>query len=77
MSTARTCALENTSPGKEWVPTPPTLKVALSVHFTLNRRCRVHIPMATDAEVKALMSENTRNGNIIIYTHGLMVERKS
>lgn len=38
--------------GQEWVPAPLNFKVTLSVHNTLNRRCRQHIPAAIDAEVK-------------------------
>lgn len=38
------------------------------VIHTLNRRCREHIPVTVDAEVRALISENTRDSDTAIYT---------
>lgn len=36
----------------ERIPASPNLKVALSVHITLNRKCREHMPATVQAEVK-------------------------
>lgn len=61
------CPPENIDPGQEWIPAPPDFKVALSVHITTDREYREHILTEVDAEFKALTSENTIDGDAVIY----------
>lgn len=43
--------------------------MALSVHITFNKRWREQIPATLDTEMKALTSENIRDGDTVTYTY--------
>lgn len=62
------CSPKNTDPRKEWALAQPNFKMALNVHITLDRGCREHIPASVNAEVKAQISENARDGNDVSCT---------
>lgn len=43
------------------------------IHIMLNIRCREHISPVVSAEVKVLISENSRVGDTVIYNNGLVI----
>jgi hypothetical protein len=44
-----------------------------SVNITLDRSCRLDNPVAVEAEVQALIFENSSDNNIIIYNDGSVI----
>ena len=68
------CRLEDVLPGAEWSRVPLDCPTAFKVIITLNRECRDWCPTVVESEVLALIGENSREGDMIIYTDG-SVER--
>lgn len=52
------------------------LHKTFSLIITLDRSCRKQSPVAVDAEIKALINENTTESGDIIYTEGSLVLNK-
>ena len=68
------CVLEDIEPGEEWSPWPVGSSRACSVIITLNRECRQLNPVSVEAEVQALIFENSSVGDVVIYTDGSVVQ---
>ena len=68
------CRLEDVLPGVEWSRVPLDCPTTFKVIITLNRECRDWYPTVVESEVLALICENSREGDMIIYTNG-SVER--
>ena len=62
--------------GEEWVSMPDELQVNCTTIITLDRTCRDRIPVAVDAEVRALINENSEEDDVVIYTDGSVVRHQ-
>ena len=64
--------------GESWVHVQDDTESFTEVIATLGRECREWAPGATHAEVETIIEENSRPGDVIIFTDGLVVrEQKS
>lgn len=62
------CPLENTEPVEEWARVTAECGKSLSFHITLDRDCRRLNRVSVEAEVQALLSDNSAEGDAVIYT---------
>ena len=69
-----TCDLTNIRKEPEWVETPKNMECYIRVVITLCRECRDQDPAVVYAEVALLIQENSKPGDVVIYTDG-SVER--
>jgi hypothetical protein len=67
------CAINDIQEGKEWVRIPPDCDTSFHVCITLDRECRLQNPVIVEAEVQALIFENSFGGDAIIYTDGSVI----
>jgi ribonuclease HI len=67
------CLLDDVSSCEEWVNVPDTCRISFRVVITLDRSSRNSSPVAVEAEVQALISENSKEGDVIIFTDGSVV----
>ena len=67
------CSLEDLEPGEEWVQVPTDFCTSFSVCIQLDRKCRQENPAAVEAEVQALIFENSLDSDAVIYTDGSVV----
>ena len=72
----KVCALDKITHGEEWIPVPPNKTALHRVIITLDRGCREWVAGETEASVQELINENSRPGDIIIYTDGSVVRGK-
>ena len=64
------CRLEQVRLGPEWVSYPERMDQFTRVVITLGRECREQDPAVAYAEIRALIEENSRPGDVVIYTDG-------
>src|SRR5579871_4624984 len=62
--------------GEEWISMPDKSDVKITTVITLDRSCRERTPTAVDAEVRALIEENTDDEDVVIYTDGSVVRHQ-
>lgn len=66
----KVCSMDEISNSEEWVSTPEDLCRHTNVVITLGRYCRESFSVAVDAEIRALIDENSRPGDMVVYTDG-------
>ena len=64
------CMKENIRRGEEWVRVLAEHSDLCRVIITLSRECREWPAGATEVEIQQLIQENSRSGDVIIYTDG-------
>src|SRR5579871_565052 len=69
----RVCALEDIELGEEWVQVPVNFQAFFKVIVTLDRASKKNNPVAVEAEVQALVDENSQGNDIVIYTDGSVI----
>ena len=70
--------IESVRKGESWVHVQDETESFTQVIATLGRECREWAPGATHAEVETIIEENSRPGDVIIFTDGSVVrEQKS
>ena len=70
------CSLESIAPEEEWVKVSAECGTFFSVCIKLNREAREQNPVAVEAEVQAMIFENSLAGEVIIYTDGSVVRHQ-
>ena len=70
------CSLGDIELGEEWVPVPKLLNCTFSCVTTLDRTWKEKNAIVVNAEVNALISENSGDGDIMIYTDGSVVRQQ-
>lgn len=64
------CKLNNIIPGVEWIQMPPGFRDTFSFTVTLKTGCRELNPATVNVGVIALISENSTDTHVMIYTDG-------
>jgi len=70
------CPLDNIEPGEEWIKVPIDFRSSFQVIITLDRESGRANQVAVESEVQALVSENSTEGDNIVYTDGSVVRHK-
>lgn len=67
------CSIDEIDTGAEWLVLPADCDESISVCIKLSRECRQQNPVDVEAEVKALIFENSPEAEAVIYTDGSVV----
>ena len=67
------CSIGDIELGEEWMPVPQLLNCTFSCITTLDRKWKEKNAIVVNAEVNALISENSGDGDVLIYTDGSVV----
>ena len=70
------CSLGDIELGEEWMPVPQLLNCTFSCVTTLDRTWKEKNSIVVNAEVNALISENSGDGDVMIYTDGSVVRQQ-
>jgi ribonuclease HI len=70
------CAPNSIDLGEEWIPVPREFKEIFSTVITLDRSCREQNPIAVQAEVMALIAENSESDDAVIFTDGSVIRNQ-
>ena len=75
---SKCCNIEDIRRGREWIPVDDDLRPYSKVIANLGRQCREWPEHATELEIQSTIDENSRPGDVVIYTDGSVVRgRKS
>ena len=69
-------SVDSVRKGEAWTPLQVDTQWFTEVISTLGRQCREWAPGATHAEVETLIEENSRAGDVIVFTDGSVVRGK-
>ena len=69
-------SVDSVRKGEAWAPLQVDTQRFTEVISTLGRQCREWAPGATNAEVETLIEENSRAGDVIVFTDGSVVRGK-
>jgi ribonuclease HI len=67
------CSIDEIDTGAEWLVLTAECDASISVCIKLSRECRQQNPVAVEAEVQALIFENSPEAEAVIYTDGSVV----
>ena len=74
---SKCCNIEDIRRGREWIPVDEDLQPYTKVIANLGRQCREWPEHATELEIQTTIEENSRPGDVVIYTDGSIVRGKN